>query len=320
MSEPSPAVWPAGAVAARLGIAATTLRTWHRRYGLGPHARSGTHRRYTEQDVAVLETMARLVAQGVVPAAAAEIARDGPVAPAPQPDPPSPGLPERIAAQASRGLVLAALRLDAQTVRHVLDAEFATHGLEQTWEELCVPALSALGRRVTPEGGCIDAVLLLSWTITASLHCTAGSSSSTARARRALLACPDGERHSLGLEILHAALTALHVPANMLGASVPTPVLTAAVERIRPAAVVVWAQMSRTARPGLLRKLTLLGGTTIAAGPGWENARLPPTVLHATRLRDGIDCVMRATTIDGLPPTTSAPWSRTAVFRRAGQQ
>jgi hypothetical protein len=96
----------------------------------------------------------------------------------------------------------------AETLRHVLDDEFTHHGLEQAWEQLCVPALTALGRRVTPAGDCIDAILLLSWTITAGLHRATGDRSPTTRARRALLACPEGERHSLGLEVLQAALTA----------------------------------------------------------------------------------------------------------------
>ena len=38
----------AGAVARRLGVAVTTLRTWHQRYGLGPSQHvPGQHRRYT---------------------------------------------------------------------------------------------------------------------------------------------------------------------------------------------------------------------------------------------------------------------------------
>jgi DNA-binding transcriptional MerR regulator len=305
MSEPSPPVWSAGVVARRLGIAPTTLRSWHRRYGLEPDLRPGKHRRYTEQDVAVLETMARLVAQGVVPAAAAAIARQRRDAPPPRADPHGRELSEHIAAQAARGLVMAALRLDAVTLRHVLEKEVSSHGLEQVWEELCLPALTALGRRVSPRGDCIDAILLMSWTITATLHHASGAAGSGTRARRVLLACTDGERHSLGLEVLHAALTARRIPANMLGASVPTSVLTAAADRLRPAAVVVWAQLRHTARPGVLRRLTSLAGTTIAAGPGWDHARLPPAVLRVTNLHEGIDCVVRATRVDHVPPAAA---------------
>jgi DNA-binding transcriptional MerR regulator len=40
------------AVARRLGVAPATLRTWDRRYGLGPSQHSaGAHRRYSPADV-----------------------------------------------------------------------------------------------------------------------------------------------------------------------------------------------------------------------------------------------------------------------------
>lgn len=64
------------AVAGRLGVAASTLRTWERRYGLGPSARTaGRHRRYDADDVTRLETMRRLTREGVAPADAARLAR-----------------------------------------------------------------------------------------------------------------------------------------------------------------------------------------------------------------------------------------------------
>ncbi|NEE28055.1 MerR family transcriptional regulator, partial [Streptomyces sp. SID7982] len=57
-----------GTVARRLGVSPTTLRSWDRRYGLGPAAREdGRHRRWTPGDVALLEEMCRLTAAGVPP-------------------------------------------------------------------------------------------------------------------------------------------------------------------------------------------------------------------------------------------------------------
>ncbi|MGW4567600.1 MerR family DNA-binding transcriptional regulator, partial [Streptomyces sp. NPDC004561] len=45
-----------GAVARRLGVSPTTLRSWDRRYGLGPASRSqGRHRRWSPRDVAMVE-------------------------------------------------------------------------------------------------------------------------------------------------------------------------------------------------------------------------------------------------------------------------
>ncbi|MFP3714751.1 MerR family transcriptional regulator [Puerhibacterium sp. TATVAM-FAB25] len=63
------------AVARRLGVAPATLRTWDRRYGLGPSGRTaGSHRRYTTEDVARLLVMRRLTLEGVAPVDAARAA------------------------------------------------------------------------------------------------------------------------------------------------------------------------------------------------------------------------------------------------------
>src|SRR5262245_61301382 len=92
--EPAPepaAGLSAGEVARRLGVAVTTVRTWDRRYGLGPARREpGRHRRYGPGDLARLELMRRLIGDGVAPAEAARVARTTPaphtLAAAPAPD------------------------------------------------------------------------------------------------------------------------------------------------------------------------------------------------------------------------------------------
>ncbi|MFF9771496.1 MerR family transcriptional regulator [Streptomyces sp. NPDC014636] len=66
-----------GALARRLGVSPTTLRSWDRRYGIGPAARTGgRHRRWAPEDVTTLERMCRLTASGVPPAEAARTARE----------------------------------------------------------------------------------------------------------------------------------------------------------------------------------------------------------------------------------------------------
>lgn len=73
--DPPPPTLTVAAVARRLGVAPPTLRTWDRRYGLGPSAHTaGAHRRYSPSDVARLMVMRRLTLQGVPPADAARYA------------------------------------------------------------------------------------------------------------------------------------------------------------------------------------------------------------------------------------------------------
>ncbi|MDT0352601.1 MerR family transcriptional regulator [Pseudonocardia charpentierae] len=299
---PAAPVWSAGAVARRLGIAPATLRSWNRRYRLGPATHQpGQHRRYTQHDVAVLEAMCRLVGEGVAPTAAADIARSHALAA--QSDQHRTGQPIRPLEEAkcgARGLVLAALRLDAEFLTSTLDHHFGAYGVDTTWTEVCVPALTALGRRVTPKGDCVDSVHLLSWTIIAGLHRCAGPPASSRR--RVLLACTDGERHSLGLEALHAVLTAQGIPARMLGASVPATALTAAAQRIRPAAVVLWSQASRTAHTNDLRRLEPTADQIIAAGPGWRRSRLPPRVQRVESLAAAMATIRDAVWADAPDP------------------
>jgi hypothetical protein len=63
------------AAARRLGIAPATLRTWDRRYGIGPTEHiPGRHRRYSPDDVARLELMQHALVRGASPADAARYA------------------------------------------------------------------------------------------------------------------------------------------------------------------------------------------------------------------------------------------------------
>ncbi|MFG3343888.1 MerR family transcriptional regulator [Streptomyces sp. NPDC048018] len=97
-----------GAVARRLGVSPTTVRSWDQRYGIGPAVRGdGRHRRWSPADVAMLEEMCRLTSSGVPPAEAARAAqrvRAGaeaggapaarPAVPAPPVEPVEPAEPE----------------------------------------------------------------------------------------------------------------------------------------------------------------------------------------------------------------------------------
>ncbi|TKR22774.1 MerR family transcriptional regulator, partial [Cellulomonas hominis] len=97
------------AVASRLGVAPATLRTWDRRYGLGPSEHTaGAHRRYSASDLARLVTMRSLTLDGVPPADAARLAREG--APGTLPEP--AGSTERGGAPARAGQAAPAGRPD----------------------------------------------------------------------------------------------------------------------------------------------------------------------------------------------------------------
>ena len=120
------------------------------------------------------------------------------------------------------------------------------------------PALVKVGRRNETGGNCIDAEHLLSVTLGAALHRVTGPVPPAA-GRGGLLSCAPGQRHTLAVDALHAALTERAVPVRTLGADLPSRALRDAVRRTRPAAVALWAQTERTVRVGQLAQLHSLG-------------------------------------------------------------
>ena len=78
-TDPNARTLTVAVVARRLGVAPATLRTWARRYELGPSRHTaGSHRRYTAEDFARLVVMRRLTHEGVAPGEAARVAIDTP--------------------------------------------------------------------------------------------------------------------------------------------------------------------------------------------------------------------------------------------------
>ncbi|MEV7283195.1 MerR family transcriptional regulator [Streptomyces sp. NPDC093252] len=284
-----------GAVARRLGVSPTTLRSWDRRYGLGPALRSqGRHRRWGPRDVAMVEEMCRLAADGVPPAEAARVARlkrgeSGPVVPSPREAArrggAGSGLPLGDVRRECRGLGRAAVRLDSAELAGRLLDSVARHGLVTAWEEVMVPTLRAVGRKWESSGDrYVEVEHLLSWQISTALRRAPLSAPlpygfRAAGAPPVLLACAPDEQHSLALEALDAALEERGVPTRMLGAAVPAEALLACVRRTGPAAVVLWAQARTTASPSLARRVAGVewgpSGArgrplVLPAGPGWE--------------------------------------------------
>ncbi|CAM5531837.1 MerR family transcriptional regulator [Streptomyces avidinii] len=303
-----------GAVARRLGVAPTTLRSWDRRYGIGPAAREdGRHRRWTPGDIAVLQEMCRLTSSGVPPAEAARAARAGsgpaaptapvapvvPTAPARQPGSGN-GLPFGDVRQECRGLGRAAVRLDSPTMDEMLGSLISEYGLVTTWEEVMVPTLHAVGRKWETSGDqYVEVEHLLSWHVSTALRRVGigAGSASRANAPAILLACVPGEQHTLPLEALAAGLAELGLPARMFGAAVPPEALVQAVRRTGPSAVVLWAQARSTAHHALARHIadTAWGvkgararTTVLLAGPGWAGPAPAPGMLRPGGLREAL--------------------------------
>lgn len=268
------------AVARRLGVAVSTLRTWHQRYGLGPTGHTaGRHRRYSRQDLARLELMLDLTSRGVRPAQAAALAKAWDEAAGKQE---TGSVPER---QARQGLLRAAARLDAHVLRVRLRQAIAAHGVVRVWHDLLCPVLVTIGEISNEDSRQVAMEHVLSRVVSEVFAAQPRPALGTIA--RTVLACAPEEQHSLPLEALAAALAERHIPALLLGARVPPQALRSAVVRARPHLVVLWSQQYDTGDPAHLRALLGLAhppAYLAAGGPGWPESGLPPGVLRPATL------------------------------------
>ncbi|XQE83389.1 B12-binding domain-containing protein [Streptomyces microflavus] len=313
-----------GAVARLLGVAPTTLRSWDRRYGIGPASREGgRHRRWTSADIGLLECMCGLTNAGMPPAEAARAAlaaasRDAsarPDEPASRSRTPSSRTPERLphpgasshapgalpvgrARRECRGLARAAVRLDAQAMDELLDAAIDKYGLLAAWESVIMPTLHAVGRKWESVGErYVEVEHLLSWHVSSALRRAAAQRAPTACSGVSLLACTPGESHTLALEALAAGLAQQGLPVRMFGAALPVEAMEEAVRRTGPAAVVLWAQSRSTASRALVARVESIEWgvrgarrrpAVLVAGPGWAG-QLPSRALHPSGLAEALD-------------------------------
>lgn len=301
--DPGPLGLAVAAVAQRLGLAPATLRTWDRRYGLGPSGRSvGGHRRYTGEDILRLDLACRLMRQGYAPADAARAAIQTEIEAAPAHDlppvmheweAPAPDNPEQAAA-AVRGLLRAAYGLDAPACRGLIGATLERRGVVWTWDNLLAPTLIEVGRKWETSGGeAVEAEHLLSGVIEAELQGVVSSARATINTRPVMLASAPDDLHTLPLAAIAAALSERHISTRMLGARTPIDALQSAMTRVGPSAVVVWSQTAATGSADVMAAIETSrpGCVVVAAGPGWA-PELPPGV---ERPSDLVDTVTRVT-------------------------
>ena len=250
--------WTAGQVARHLGIAESTLRSWHRRYGLAPQGREpGRYRRYSEEDVARLQRMHDLIKMGMLASEAARAVQTGEM--------------EAVSAERDVADVVAAAQTgDSERCRIVLDNVLARRGVVEAWETVCRQALAIVDAEQRNDPDCMDIEHALSWAMLGALHRVPTPPIAPGTAL-ILLACVEAEHHTLPLAALAAALGAHRIPVRMLGAATPAQSLVRAVRDTAPAAVVLWSQRPDTASHQILRLLGSYPVRLFTAGPGWPD-------------------------------------------------
>jgi DNA-binding transcriptional MerR regulator len=284
------------AVARRLGVAPATLRTWDRRYGLGPTEHStGEHRRYNNQDLARLTLMRKLVIAGVSPAEAAQraLAFDGEVSP----DVIANSITNDVAVREElvETLIRAARAYDRNFIEELLRSELSARGITNTWNEVIVPLLILIGDEWAESGTGIETEHLVSEIIKRLLQEANSSIQSPINARPVLLACIGEEMHSLALYALGAALSERKIATQFLGARTPIEAISAVVKRSAPPAIFLWAQLDKNGKPEVLGEIPSIrpAPRVVLGGPGWNRKEVKSAVL-VDDLLDACEEIMRA--------------------------
>jgi MerR family transcriptional regulator, light-induced transcriptional regulator len=304
------------AVARRLGIAPATLRTWDRRYGVGPsgHA-TGRHRRYGSHDVARLELMQRALLRGASPAESARYARTATRLPhdtdptedaavrgmltggEPSTHPRTGGPPLRLpgSGRLARGFGRPFLAMDSIAAQRLLGESIEADGVPRTWDDVVRPVLGAIAQRWTHSGASIEIEHLLYECVLAALIRATPLVTAPCNPRPVLLAGAPGEQHTLPLHALVATLAARGIGTRMLGPALPADALTCAIRKLAPAAVVLWAQLPRNADPALLTCLPRVRQRTrlFVGGPGWRVLDLDPRLALPDALTPAADEIDR---------------------------
>lgn len=257
------------AVARRLGVAPATLRTWDRRYGLGPSTHeSGEHRRYCPADLSRLMLMRRLISAGVAPSDAAEQAKR---------DKGKTKLEHIVREFEVREDVVAALNkalqaFDIDFVEETLRSELDLHGVVEGWHEVIVPTLIAIGEAWEETGQGIEIEHAFTETLKKVFRERMIECETTVNPHPVILAAVGEEQHSLPLHALQAALGEIGIKVHFLGARTPVEALTATISRIAPPAVFLWALLPHNANPDFYRQLPAVrpAPRIVLGGPGWD--------------------------------------------------
>ena len=257
------------AVARRLGVAPATLRTWARRYGIGPNEHSaGSHRRYCPSDLAKLTVMRRLISAGVAPADAAEQAKahEGEVV-----------IEEltslcRECDETIDAIFNASEALDSLFVETMLRNEISENGIISAWQEVFVPVLIQVGAAWEKSGKGIEVEHMLTEILKRVLRESTSEIVVPLNTRPVLLASVGEELHSLALHALAAALAERGIETHFLGARTPVEAISSMVTRFAPPAVFLWAQLPVNGDPKFVSALPSVrpAPRVIIGGPGWN--------------------------------------------------
>jgi DNA-binding transcriptional MerR regulator len=231
-----------GELASRVGVSATLLRAWERRYGLLEPVRTDHgYRLYSAEDESRVRSMLALITDGVAAQQAARMVVSGAAQPAVvRTDDTSP-------ADHLARLGAALERFDDVTANAVFDALLARYTVRTALSSVVVPYLADLGDRWARGEATIAQEHFASNMLRGRLLGLARGWDAGA-GPRALLACPSGERHDIGLLAFGIALRGHGWRITFLGADTPHATLVETAAQLAPDIIVLAATRSSRLR------------------------------------------------------------------------
>jgi DNA-binding transcriptional MerR regulator len=265
-----PPVLRIGELSRRLGVSDHVLRAWESRYGLLQPVRStGGFRLYSEADESRVRRMQGHLARGL---SAAEAARavlgedNGAGAEPGRAAGPHRGAPA--ASELSGDLWQALDAFDEPAAQAVLDRLVSDLSLPAVLREVVVPYLTELGERWERGTASVAEEHFASNVIRGRLAGLARGWGN-GHGPRAVLACPPGELHDLGLMVFGIVLNRNGWRIDYLGTNTPIDELTRTVEARRPDLVVLAATLPEHLEPHATQLTALARRAPLAlAGAG----------------------------------------------------
>lgn len=220
-------------VAEATGVAPATLRAWERRYGFPvPRRTDGGQRLYSAAQVAQIRRLTGLLHTGMRVSQAVEVLRGDPAG-APAPEPAHVGLHS----EAAR-LHAALTQMRAPAAETILGEAAALFPLDRVIVELVEPVMRRIGTEWEAGELGVDQEHFASAWLRGWMDGIVRVLGTPTR-ERLLCACVEGERHDLGLSLMHLLLRRAGYDTVLLGADVPESALVAGVGRSRPDGVLL---------------------------------------------------------------------------------
>ncbi len=251
-------VYNTKAVSLRTGIPADTFRAWERRYGVpNPYRTEGSHRLYSERDIASIQWLKQRTDMGLSIRQAVALLRAGQ-------DQPVQASPEPSSVQeTSDQLFNALVGLETPQAERLLAGAFARYGVEMTCLHVIQPVMYRVGEEWAAGNVPVSVEHFSSYFTRSKLSGLIGTYGETGTLGPVITACAPGEQHEMGIMMLALFLMRRGVRVIHLGADMPIEDLVSFVHRTHARVVCLSASTLEKAEVLLdsVKQLDRLNGT-----------------------------------------------------------